>query len=115
MSRFKKGLAVLLAALTPLLAGLGAAAIPAQANHYSWVHNQRGSAVCLSWYQGYNGYCRTRMPNGTKFAMRCWADHRGYNGNYDSARWFYGQAFNTGSWGWVHASYVYYQKRVPHC
>lgn len=115
MKRLKTRLAVFLVALAPLVAGLGAAAIPAQANHYSWVHNQKGGSVCLSWYQGYNGRCITWMPNGTKFAMRCWADHHGFTGNYYSRRWFYGQAFNTGSWGWVHSSYVYYQKSVPHC
>jgi hypothetical protein len=90
--------------------------VPALASATPIVWNQRGSTTCLSWYQGYNGRCYDVMRNGTKFRMWCWADvPRSYTGNYSSRRWFYGQSYNNGAWGWVHSSYVYYQTRVGHC
>ena len=94
---------------------LGVFSTQANAASYSWIHNQRASTTCLSWYPGYNGRCYDIMPNGTKFAMNCWTTHYGFNGNYWSNRWFYGQSYRNGSWGWVHSSYVYYQKSVRHC
>ena len=46
--------------------------------------------------------------NGTKFQMICWLDNAGH-------RWFYGQEFSRGYYGYVTAGYVYNQARVGHC
>jgi hypothetical protein len=112
--RMKKRVGMLLS--TGAVAAVAMTSVPAVADATPIVWNQRGSSTCLSWYQGYNGYCYDRMPNGTKFGMSCWADRSySYYGNYSSPRWFRGQSYNNGAWGWVHSSYVYYQVRVPHC
>jgi hypothetical protein len=93
-------------------------ATPAAAEATPIIWNQRASTTCLSWFMGYEkgGYCYDRMPNGTKFRMYCWADAKySYTGNYTSRRWFRGQSYQNGAWGWVHSSYVYYQVAVPRC
>lgn len=107
---------VLLALLAAVFVCSSAAPAVADATPIIW--NQKGSTTCLSWFQGYEagGYCYDRMPNGTKFRMYCWADSpRSYTGNYASKRWFRGQSYRNGAWGWVHASYVYYQDAVKRC
>jgi hypothetical protein len=92
------------------------AAAPATSQAAPIVWNQTGSTSCLSWYMGYDGYCYERMKNGTKFRMSCWADARyATRGNYSSRRWFHGQSQRYGYWGWMHASYVYYQVVVKRC
>ena len=74
-----------------------------------------------NWYGSYTANYpvprATNYPNGwvkdhTAFYMHCWTDHAYFNGNYGSARWFYGY---NGYWGYVHSSYVYNQIGVPHC
>lgn len=101
--------------LAGVLAALAIGAMPVAAQSATYVTNNRGSSVPLSWYPGYNGYYRDVMPNGTRFRMSCWVDHGLYTGNYRTARWFYGQSYHTGGWGYVAASYVINQTRVPHC
>ncbi|MEA2191654.1 MAG: hypothetical protein QOI73_1775 [Solirubrobacteraceae bacterium] len=54
-------------------------------------------------------------PNSSQFEMNCWTDDDWYSGNYSTNRWFYGQDYATGDWGYVPASYVYYQVDVPSC
>jgi hypothetical protein len=53
--------------------------------------------------------------NGTVFAMRCWVDYQWATGNYRSPRWFWGQSYHNGYWGYVHSSYVQRQVTVPRC
>lgn len=66
---------------------------------------------------GYRGdVVRVWMAPHERFQMQCWLDVRyGTTGNYYTRRWFAGWAFGQGQWGYVHASYVYNQIRVPHC
>jgi hypothetical protein len=93
----------------------------AKASSYSWVQNQRGSYVRLEAFPISNDelarvHPRQKMKNGSKFWMRCWTDFkRSYTGNYTSKRWFRGQSQDGGYLGYVHSSYVYYQKQVPRC
>ncbi len=80
------------------------------------VYNQRGNYVPMYYAPTpYNINVKNWMPNSTRFNMRCYEDFQWFNGNYGSYRWYYGQAFNTGQWGYVHSSYVYYQWSVPRC
>ncbi len=60
-------------------------------------------------------YARGWAPPGNPFHMECYIDS-GYNyyGNYWSHRWFQGYS-QSGIWGYVHSSYVYYQVWVPRC
>jgi hypothetical protein len=60
-------------------------------------------------------YVRSWMPNSSHFAMVCWVDNTWSYGNYWSNRWFWGQSYGIGAWGYVNASYVYYQVWTPHC
>ncbi len=55
------------------------------------------------------------MVEGTRFRMTCFKDFKGITGNYYSVRWFYGQEYSRGSWGYVHSSYVKSQTYVGRC
>lgn len=61
------------------------------------------------------GYVQSWLKPSSRFKMICWTDYKGYTGNYYSVRWFWGQSYYNGSYGYVHSSYVYYQTAVPHC
>lgn len=102
----------LLAALTMALAML-ASPPPAAANHYSWVYNQRSGYVKMHYAPGSSG--GVWLKNNTRFVMLCYLDVSwNYTGNYSSRRWFRGQSWTQG-YGYVHSSYVYYQKTVRRC
>lgn len=62
----------------------------------------------------YYSNVKSWLPNSSHFTMTCWIDNTYYNGNYNTNRWFAGWGA-TGYWGYVPASYVYYQVSVPHC
>lgn len=93
----------------------------AEASHYSWIYNQKGSYVKLYPFPIANSEknkirAYKKMKNNTKFVMECWRDFKSsFTGNYKSKRWFAGRHWNDGRWGYVHSSYVYYQKKVPRC
>ena len=96
---------------------------PAEASHYSWIYNQKGSYAKLWPFPVTNKEekfgrvkYRKKLPNNSKFVMECWTSFKySYTGNYPSKKWFAGRAWNGGWWGYVHSSYVYYQKKVPRC
>jgi hypothetical protein len=47
-------------------------------------------------------------PNNTRFQMNCWLDNAGH-------RWFYGQEYSQGAWGYATAGVVKNQISVSHC
>ena len=96
------------------LAAIGLTVAPAYAGG-PIVYNQRGSYVPMMYAPTSNVGVQHWMRNSTRFDMRCWTDKQWFNGNYGSSRWFWGQAYDTGSYGYVHSSYVYYQWGIPHC
>lgn len=115
MSRLRK-LIVALAALTMLVGPIVTDFSPADASHSGvYVRNYRGSTVAMRYAPTSLTNVKVWIPNGTAFQMICWVDHQNFTGNYTSRRWFYGQEYSRGSYGYVHSSYVFRQIRVPHC
>lgn len=89
-------------------------ALPAEAaNTIVW--NSRGSSVPMYYAPTSATYVKAWLPNSSRFTMLCWVDHQSYYGNYSTNRWFWGQTFAGGHYGYVNASWVYYQKSVPRC
>mgnify|MGYP000294722081 CR=1 FL=1 len=85
----------------------------AEASHYSYVYNQRGDSSPLRTAPG--ARVSAWLANGTRFVMICWLDTSwSSTGNYASRRWFYGQSWSK-DYGYIHSSYVYYQKAVRRC
>ena len=91
-------------------------ASPASASAHTFVWNNHGSYVPM-YYAPTTLYNNVKlwMSNGTYFDMRCWTDNQNFTGNYTTNRWFWGQEYSHGYWGYIHASYVYNQTSVPHC
>jgi hypothetical protein len=90
------------------LGGVATPAAPAQAaiNTYVW-NDVRGYVLMYAVpHEGTNP--RAYPDNGTKFDMRCWQDQNGF-------RWFWGQEFETGEWGYIRAQWVYNQVSVKGC
>ena len=100
-------------AFLALIFSLGAVT-PAQAST-SIVWNHTGGSVPMFWGTRTTGGIKAWIPNSSHFEMRCWVDDQWYYGNYWSNRWFWGQSYATGDWGFEPASFVYYQTYVPHC
>lgn len=91
-----------------LLGGTVAAQPAAAASTYVWSTN--GSSSVPMYFAPNTQYSNVKvwMPNGTRFNMDCWLDNAGH-------RWFFGQEFTQGAWGYVTAGPVRNQTRVPHC
>ena len=108
-TRLRLGLVAAVAALASLLAFT-----PAQAGS-PIVWNHTGGYI-PQYYAPNQNYSNVKswLPNSSHFYMTCWIDNTWYYGNYWSNRWFGGWGA-TGYWGYVPASYVYYQVSVPHC
>ena len=90
--------------------------LPADANSNGvYVYNKYGSSVPMRDAPTSEFRVKVWMPNYTKFRMLCWTDKQWYTGNYRTNRWFYGQDYSRGSYGFVHASHVINQITVPRC
>lgn len=84
---------------------LGAGQAQAGALSYLWNDYRGGvSQYGVPYYATPINWAR----NGTKFLMYCYTDNAGQ-------RWAYGQAYNTGQWGYVAMWEVSDQKKVKHC
>lgn len=104
-----------ISAIITLFVIFSSVATPAHAlSTYVW--NNYKSAVPMQYAptSAYNNV-KVWIPNGTKFAMSCWEDFQWYYGNYNTNRWFWGQEYSGGYWGYVNASYVRNQTTVHHC
>ena len=115
---FHTGLFKLLAFALPVLTGgivLFSTPSPVEARLKTYVQNNRGGSVPLKFAPTPHVNTDTDIPNRKKFKMHCWVDFKWHDGNYNTNRWFYGQEYNSGHWGWVHSSYVINQERVPAC
>jgi hypothetical protein len=62
------------------------------------------------------------VPNARPFQMKCYKDSAwAVTGLYRSARWFFGNVWNSTNWWvthwnvWVHSSFVVNQTSVPRC
>lgn len=109
-----KSAAALLAVMATTFTLLGSTASAGT----SILYNQRGSYTNIYFAPTTNVNVKATVQNGTfgaKFNMSCWVYGQALTGNYYSSVWFYGQYFSTGSYGYVHSSYVYYQTTVPRC
>ena len=89
-------------------AGITAAAGPASAAINTYVWNDVRGYVLMYPAPSEATNPRAYPDNGTKFDMRCWEDNGGF-------RWFWGQEFETGRWGYIRANWVYNQVSVNHC
>ena len=79
------------------------------------VYNQAGGSVPMYGLPGAN-VVTYWLPQSSRFNMSCYVDLRTYTyGNYWTNRWYYGQTFAGGHWGYVQSSWVYYQWTVPRC
>lgn len=96
-------------ALVAGLALVGATVTPASAAGVSKLSGPNGSKVPV-YYLPNTQYSRVEIwdKSGTKFQMRCWLDNAGH-------RWFYGQEFSRGYWGYVTAGNVANQITVGRC
>lgn len=82
---------------------------------YVWHDSKTMGVVPLEYGPTDAGNPRLWMTEGTRFKMKCWKNHKGITGNYYSSKWFYGQEYSRGSWGWVHSSFVKNQSTVDRC
>ena len=98
-----------------LTTGIVTTAAPAGASGTSIVWNHTGGSVPMYWGTRTSGGIESWMAESSHFQMTCWVDDQSYYGNYWSSRWFFGQSYSNGRWGYVPASFVYYQVGVPHC
>lgn len=114
MSRATRIIQKVAISFVTVLAVVGLSATPALAGG-PIVYNQRGGSIAMRWAPTTNAGVTHWLPQSSRFLMVCYTDFQWYNGNYNSNRWFYGQTFAGGYYGYVHSSYVYYQTRVPHC
>ncbi len=82
------------------------------------VYNQRGGSVPMYGVPSDASGVQVTywLKQSSRFNMICYVDQR-FNsyGNYWSNRWFYGQTFDGGHYGYVHSSWVYYQWTVRRC
>lgn len=113
MTTSRKFFALLLVILSSI-GIVGTTATPALAGG-PIVYNQRGGSIPMYYGTRSTSSVQQWLPQSSRFDMKCWYDDQWYNGNYNTNRWFYGQTYSTGSWGFVPASYVYYQWNVPRC
>ena len=102
--------------LTAIFAPLSVGVPFAQADHSGvTVRNYSSSYVAMRYAPTSVVNVKVRVPNGTSFRMTCWLWGQTFTGNYRSAKWFYGQEYSRGSWGYIHSSYVLNQITVPRC
>ncbi|SFF35277.1 hypothetical protein SAMN05216251_11267 [Actinacidiphila alni] len=86
---------------------LGAPAATAAGNTYVW--DDGASSVPMYFAPNTSASnVKIWMPNGTRFTMNCWLDNAGH-------RWFYGQEFTHGYWGYVTSGPVRNQTAVGGC
>src|SRR5258708_4183107 len=109
-TRFKRFLVSVAAVVTSLVIG----AAPAFAGG-PIVYNQRGGSIPMYGVPTTNSNVTYWLPQSSRFNMSCWTDWQWSYGNYWSNRWYWGQTFAGGHWGYVHSSWVYYQWTVPRC
>lgn len=102
-------------ALVTIVMSVLMAAPPASATALAYQWNNRGSYVPMYYAPTTATNVKVWSRNGTKFLMICWTDWQWATGNYTSNRWFYGETYSTGSYGYVHSSYVNNQGAVPRC
>jgi hypothetical protein len=107
--RFRGAIAAFAVAISLLLASAGVASAS------SIVWNDTGGSVPMFWGTSSSSGVESWLSNSSHFEMVCWTDDQWYYGDYWTPRWFFGQSYDTGEWGSVPASYVYYQESVPHC
>lgn len=106
-SRVKRSVAAVALAVAAT-GGAVATAAPASAAINTYVWNDVRGYVLMYAVPSEATNPRAYPPNGTKFDMRCWQDQNGY-------RWFWGQEFHTGRWGYIRALWVYNQVPTPPC
>lgn len=111
---FKRRSARLVVALVLAMATIATIAAPAQAgNPIVWRPN--GWWIPMQYGSTDAGNVKAWLKPSSQFRMICYTDNKWYYGNYWSNRWFWGQSYYNGYWGYVHASFVYYQTSVPPC
>ena len=111
--RFRSAVASVVAVVASLVIG----ATPALASG-PIVYNQRGGSVPMYGVPSDQPGVQVTywLRQSSRFNMICWQDRSFYSyGNYWSNRWYYGQTFDGGHYGYVHSSWVYYQWTVPRC
>lgn len=80
------------------------------------VYNQTNSFVPMNYCNSLRCNLQMWIPNSTRFYIKCWGDNSYASyGNYWTTRWFFGEEFSRGAWGYLNASFVYYQTWSPHC
>ena len=109
LSKFKQALAIGATSATLLLF----ATMPVSA--HTSLYRLDGGKIPMYYAPTDQIAVKVWSPNGTWFDMHCWVDFEWYKGNYWTNRWFWGQEYSGGYWGYVNASYVANQTTVPHC
>ena len=98
----------LVGAVMATAAVLGLTASPASAANLSYLYNGGGSVPVYYAPNTSASNVKVWAPSGTKFQMICWLDNAGH-------RWFYGQEYSRGSYGYATAGVVKNQITVGHC
>lgn len=110
-----KKLLIRFSAVLVSIASIFMIATPAAHAGMPIVWNSRGGSIPMYYAPTNATYVKSWLPNSSKFYMICYTDHQWYTGNYRTNRWFYGQSLATGQYGYVNASWVYYQWNVRRC
>jgi hypothetical protein len=106
---------VKVSAILVSIASIFVIAAPAAHAGMPIVWNSRGGSIPMYYAPTNATYVKSWLPNSSKFYMICYTDSQWYTGNYRTNRWFCGQSYATGQYGYVNASWVYYQWNVRRC